>query len=59
MFRRSAEEKLARLGTEISADLRKPKKARLHAVQNMQWSKIDKSKDLKMIIKMSFEIGGR
>ena len=48
----SAGLKLAKLGTVNSADRRKPKYARLQAGQNMQWSKIDKSKDLKIIIKM-------
>ena len=48
----SARVKLAKLGTVNSADWRKPKYARLQAAQNMQLSKIDKSKDLKMIIKM-------
>ena len=48
-----AGEKLAKLGTVNSADLRKPRKVRLHAALNVQWSKMDKSKDPKMIIKMS------
>ena len=47
----SAGVKLAKLGTVNSADRRKPKYARLQAAQNMQWSKMDKSKDLKIIIK--------
>ena len=49
----NAGEKLAKLGTVNSADLRKPRKVRLHAALNVQWSKMDKSKDPKMIIKMS------
>jgi len=46
-----AGEELAKLGTVNSADLRKPKKAKLHAAQNMHWSNVDESKDRKMIIK--------
>jgi len=59
MLRWRAGEKLAKFGTVNSADLRKPKKAKLHAAQNMQWSNVDKSKDRKMIIKVSLVIGRR
>ena len=44
------EEKDARLGTVNSVDRKKPKYPRLHAAPNIQWSRTERSRDLKITI---------